>query len=133
MFTGSRAVQPRQCVRLIDPARFRQVRQEGRSWVHPLLVLCALPNERPYSRFGISASRWVGKAVVRNRAKRRLREAIRGLWGGVSPGWDLVFVVRPSLRQRRFEHIVAAVRGVLQQAGLLLRMRTEVEEEAGHR
>jgi len=131
MLTGSRAVRLRQCVHLVNPTRFRQVRQEGRSWVHPLLVLCALPNERPYSRFGISVSRWVGKAVVRNRTKRRLREAIRGLWGTVSPGWDLVFVARPSLRRRPFDQIIAAVRGVLQQAGLLSEMRTEAGEEPG--
>lgn len=66
---------------------------------------------------------------MRNRTKRRLREAIQGLWGSVSPGWDLVFVVRPSLRQRAFEEIISAVRGVLQQAGLLSKMRTESEGE----
>lgn len=114
----------RRCVRLTDPARFRQVRQEGRSGVHPLLVLCALPNDRPYSRFGISVSRWVGKAVVRNRAKRRLREAIRGLWEDVSLGWDMVFVVRPPLQRQPFDRISAAVSEVLQQAGLMSGMRT---------
>ncbi len=115
------------CVRLTDPDRFRQVRQEGRSWVHPLLVLCALPNDQPYSRFGISASRWVGKAVVRNRTRRRLREAIREVWQDVAPGWDMVFVARLSLQRQPFDQISAAVRGVLQQAGLLSGMGTEEE------
>ena len=119
----------RRCVRLTDPARFRQVRLEGRSWVHPLLVLCALPNDWPYSRFGISVSRWVGKAVMRNRTKRRLREAIRGLWKDVSPGWDMVFVARPPLQRQPFDQISVAVREVLQRAGLLSGMRTEAEEE----
>lgn len=110
----------RRCMRLADPSRFREIRREGRSWAHPLLVLCVLPNGRPYSRFGISVSRWVGKAVVRNRAKRRLREAIRMLWRGVSPGWDMVFVVRPLSREQRFDRISAAVSNVLQRAGLLI-------------
>jgi ribonuclease P protein component len=118
-------VRLRRRVRLADPSRFREIRREGRSWAHPLLVLCVLPNGRPYSRFGISVSRWVGKAVVRNRAKRRVREAIRMLWKGVSPGWDMVFVVRPLLRDTRFGHISAAVSEVLQRAGLL----SEAKEE----
>jgi len=106
-------------MRLTDPARFQQVRQEGRAWVHPLVVLCVLPNDRPYSRFGISVSRWVGKAVVRNRIKRRLREVVRGLWEDIPPGWDMVFVARPPLRQQSFDQISTAVSEVLQRAGLL--------------
>lgn len=112
-------------MRLTDPTRFRQVRQQGRSWTHPLLVLCVLPNERPYSRFGISVSRWVGKAVVRNRAKRRLRESIRALWMDVLPGWDMVFVVRPLFKGQLFDQISAAVSEVLRRAGLLSEMRLE--------
>jgi ribonuclease P protein component len=116
----------RRRVRLADSSRFREIRREGRSWAHPLLVLCVLPNGRPYSRFGISVSRWVGKAVVRNRAKRRVREAIRTLWRGVSPGWDMVFVVRPLLRSAGFGHISAAVSEVLQRASLLPEAKEEL-------
>jgi len=118
-------VRLRRCIRLADPVRFRQVRQQGRSWAHPLLVLCVLPNERPCSRFGISVSRWVGKAVVRNRTKRRLREAIRALWMYVHPGWDMVFVVRPPLKGQLFDQISAAVSEVLQRAGVLSEMGLE--------
>jgi ribonuclease P protein component len=120
-------------MRLADSARFRQIRREGRSWVHPLLVLCALPNGRPYSRFGISVSRWVGKAVVRNRTKRRLREAIRALWRDVVPGWDMVFVVRPPLKGQLFGQVSAAVSEVLRRAGLLSRLRAEAKEELASR
>lgn len=119
----------RRCTRLADPDRFRQVRQEGCSWVHPLVVLCGLPNGRPYSRLGISVSRWVGKAVVRNRARRRLREAIRELWENVSPGWDMVFVARPPLGRQPFGQICAAVGQVLQEAGLLSGTMSETEQE----
>jgi ribonuclease P protein component len=122
-------VRLRRCMRLTSPDRFRQVRQEGRSWVHPLLVLCALPNGQRYSRFGISVSRWVGNAVVRNRTKRRLREAVRGLWSDVPSGWDLVFVARPPLKRQLFDHISRAVSEVLQGAGLLSGKSSRAEEE----
>jgi len=120
----------RRCARLADPDRFREVRRRGRSWVHPLLVLCALPNNLPYSRFGISVSRWVGKAVVRNRTRRRLREAIRRLWKGVPPGWDMVFVARPAVNGQPFDAISAAMSEVLQRAGLLV-IETEREGNEG--
>jgi len=48
-------------------------------------------------RVGITVSRKVGGAVVRNRAKRLLREALRRLPGLVAPGVDLVVVVRRPL------------------------------------
>ncbi len=61
------------------------------------LVVFALANEGELCRFGITASRKVGGAVVRNRSRRRVRELIRSRTGAVS-GWrgDLVVNVRRS-------------------------------------
>src|SRR4030042_938131 len=56
--------------RLRENERFQRVRAEGRSWSHLLLVLCALPNGLEYSRFGLSVSKRVGRAVGRNRGAR---------------------------------------------------------------
>jgi ribonuclease P protein component len=59
------------------------------------LVLFALASEDEMCRFGITASRKVGGAVVRNRARRRVRELFRN-HGEVMSGWhgDLVVNVR---------------------------------------
>lgn len=84
-------------MRLRRPEEFRHVLSEGRSWAHPLFVLWALPNDLEYVRIGIIASRKVGNAVARNRARRLLREAARRLYGNISAGWDLVLVARSSL------------------------------------
>jgi len=80
--------------RLTDNEQFQRVKKEGRSWSHVLLVLCALPNELDYSRFGFSVSKRVGKAAVRNRAKRLLRESARARQAAIAPGQDLVFIAR---------------------------------------
>jgi len=95
------------------------VRREGRSWTHPLLVLCALPNDLEYSRFGFSVSHWVGKAVVRNRAKRLMREVTRLRQGDIKEGWDLVFIARNPIREANFKQVDQAIEQLLRRAGLL--------------
>lgn len=95
------------------------MRQEGRSWAHPLLILCALPNDLGYSRFGFSVSHWVGKAVVRNRAKRLMREATRLRQGDIKEGWDLIFIARTPIREANFKQVNQAVEQLLRRAGLL--------------
>ena len=95
------------------------MRREGRSWAHPLLVLCSLPNDLEHSRFGFSVSHWVGKAVVRNRAKRLMREATRLRQGDIKEGWDLVFIARNPIRDADFNQVDQAVQQLLRRAGLL--------------
>lgn len=112
--------------RLTKNERFQRVRREGRSWAHPLLVLCALPNDLEHSRFGFSVSHWVGNAVVRNRAKRLMREATRLRQGDIEEGWDLVFIARNPIREVNFKQVDQAVRQLLRRAGLLKAASEEV-------
>jgi ribonuclease P protein component len=59
------------------------------------LVMYSLPNELAHPRSGVSVSRRVGTAPVRNRIKRLLREAFRAHQHDLPRGYDLVIVVRP--------------------------------------
>jgi ribonuclease P protein component len=105
--------------RLSDKERFRQVRQTGASYTHPLMVLCLLPNDEAISRCGFTVSRRVGKAVVRNRARRRLSEAVRLLWERVAPGWDMVWVARPTIVKVEFAELQVACKRLLRRANML--------------
>ncbi len=83
------------------------------------MVLCLLRNDEPVSRCGFVTSRRIGGAVERNRARRRLNEAIRLLWDLVEPGWDLVWIARPSVNAAEFLDLQDACARLLRRARLL--------------
>jgi ribonuclease P protein component len=68
----------------------------------PLFALVAADNERGYGRLGLAASRRLGGAVARNRAKRLLRESFRR---HKLPGADLVLIPKAEI----LEHTQAEV------------------------
>lgn len=111
--------------RLRRSADIRRVRQKGRRWRHPLLLLFTATNNQEVSRFTVSASRRVGTAVVRNRSKRRTREAIRRYLSDVEPGWDCLFVVRDTLPEVGFSEVDEAVCRLFSRAGLLKQKKPE--------
>jgi len=104
---------------LADKGRFREVRQGGKSHPHPILVLCYLPNGEAFSRCGFTVSRRIGGAVARNRARRRMSEAVRLIWDLVAPGWDLVWVARPGINEAEFSELQSACARLLRRARLL--------------
>lgn len=110
--------------RLRASADFRRVRATGRSWAHPLLVLYVAPNEIERPRIGISVSRRVGKAVVRNRVRRRIREAVRPVLDDLSAGRDLLFIARGPAATAEWSSLRGAVLELLRRAGLLAPTRS---------
>ena len=97
--------------RLRKKTEFLAVRRQGKYWANQLLVIRALRNEREWSRFGFVVSRRVGKAVVRNQVKRRLREIVRR--EPVRQGWDVVFIAGAKIAQAPFSEVQTAVRDLL--------------------
>jgi ribonuclease P protein component len=97
--------------RLKTRAEFLHVRG-GARYVAPSLVLQARRREADkfspeLARFGFTASKSLGGAVLRNRARRRLKEAVR-LTGPshAAEGYDYVLIAREGTLQRRFTELI---------------------------
>jgi ribonuclease P protein component len=106
--------------RLRSSADFRRVREQApRSWATPLLVLYAVPNDLDRTRVGITVGKRVGKsAVVRNRVRRRIGEAVRLRYGDLRPSHDLLLIARPAAVRAAWPELRAAVESVLSRARL---------------
>jgi ribonuclease P protein component len=106
--------------RLKRRAEFLQVAAANRKWVAPGLILQvrrqpssespthdAAPAAQPAPvRVGFTASRKVGNAVKRNRARRRLRAVAAQVLADAEPGMDFVLIARPATVERDYQALV---------------------------
>jgi ribonuclease P protein component len=82
--------------RLRSAADFRRVFERRRSATNGRITVCVCENDLTFARLGLSVSRKIGGAVVRNRWKRLLREAFRLGREHLPTAVDLVVVVKDS-------------------------------------
>lgn len=123
----------RRANRLRRPDQFRRARREGRTYSAPLLLLNVVAGRRRRTRCGFVVGKQLGTAVRRNRAKRRVREAVRLALPAIAPGYDLVFVVRgPELLEAPFPAIQQAVEQLLRRAQLWRQPPPVSEADAQH-
>ena len=106
--------------RLQRASEFQRVRRHGTSHAHPLMVVVVAPSAEVSFRIGVTASRAVGTAVNRNRARRRLRAALHPLLPALRPGIDLVITARRPLLEASWAEVCAALRVLLHRAGCLI-------------
>ncbi|MDR0611433.1 MAG: ribonuclease P protein component [Planctomycetaceae bacterium] len=78
--------------RLRKSSEFKRVFDARCSASNDVLIVFAAPNSLEYSRLGLSVSRKIGNAVIRNRWKRLIREAFRKTRTGFSGTFDLVVI-----------------------------------------
>lgn len=92
---------------------------KGKSAVTPYLVVYVKRTGRPGNRLGVTVSNKIGKAVVRNRVRRRLREIYRLHEGAFCRGLDLVIVARGKSVQAEYVQLEKAFLKACKQLGIL--------------
>ncbi|HEX5450910.1 MAG TPA: ribonuclease P protein component [Candidatus Limnocylindrales bacterium] len=104
---------------LSSPRDFATLMKRGTMRSHPLLATRALRTDLGTTRFGLATSRALGSAVIRNRVRRRLREALRSLAPRFQPGWDVLVVARPGLVEADHRTLLETLARLLRRSGVL--------------
>ena len=81
-------------VTLKENREFRRIYSKGKSFVSPYIVTYVVKNRRNIVRVGITTSKKVGNAVMRNRSRRIILAAFREILPDIKSGYDFVFVAR---------------------------------------
>ena len=88
-------------------------------YANGMLVLYARPNRLEQNRVGITTGKKLGHAVVRNRARRRLREVYRLNEHLFKPGYDIGVVARHKCVTADFQKLTKAYLSLAEKAGIL--------------
>lgn len=97
----------------------------GAGFADSYLVLYARRNKLDTNRVGITVSKKLGHAVVRNRIRRRLREVYRLNEHRFQPGWDIVVVARARAIKAPFSKLTGSYLSLSEKAGILRKEDTQ--------
>lgn len=115
---------PKRDQRLLSNRQYRAVYDRGQKFNTPFFSAFFLPTDDGLQRFGLTTTRKIGGAVLRNRCRRRLREIFRlrdhASLEGI--GFDVVLNVRPIAATAKYQEIEIAF------SQMLLRFRRSINQ-----
>lgn len=118
--------------RVCSSRQFRKIYSEGIRFNTPFFTAFTLPNDLGSKRFGITVTRRIGNAVIRNRCKRRMRAVFQEWgqpWRQQQPqtenalGLDLIINVKSELLKAEYSALVEAFARTLERAETFWRKR----------
>ena len=105
--------------RLRTSQEIKRVRQSGKAFTNPLVVLVVHQNQSVKTKISVIATRSVGGAVERNRCKRILRAVASEFLPMIEQGYDLVLIGRKPLKNAAFSEVHSAVKKLFNDANIL--------------
>lgn len=101
-------------------SEFQRVREKGRRWVHGCLIAnWQSVEDRAFSRLGVITSKKIGKAHIRNRARRLMRESYRQMQHQFKAPIDLILVARKSIATMKQQQVEKDLQNILKRHNLL--------------
>ena len=97
---------------------FQNIYKKGRSLANSYLVMYILPNETDKNRIGISVSKKVGNSVVRNRAKRLMKESYRNIEGSLPEGYDFIIIARNTICGKKCAEVEKSLNSAFRRTGV---------------
>lgn len=104
--------------RLKKKYQFNYCYRVGKTCAGKFMVLYYCPSKNKNVKVGISVSKKVGHAVVRNRTKRRLRECVMPHLNSLNPNYNLVIVARPNAADAPFDSLTQELHYLLTRSKL---------------
>lgn len=106
-------------ITLNENREFKRIYSKGKSFVSPYIVTYILKNKKNNVRIGITTSKKVGNAVVRNRSRRVILAAFREILPDIKNGYDFVFVARHKTPFVKSYDVLRHMRNHLKKYGVL--------------
>jgi|SRR5690554_228044 len=106
-------------VTLKGKQEFDLVFKQGKSYVNRHFVLYVLPSKKDEKRIAFCAGKKLGKAVQRNRMRRRAKSAFQQLADRVKNGYSLVIIARFPVYNDGFDFLINSLFILLKRAGVL--------------
>lgn len=97
---------------------FSAIYNRGKSVGERYVVVFYKRNNLGYSRKAFLASKKVGKAVVRNRARRLMKEGVRQLDGHFAEGYDYIFIARNTITKSKCADVKKSIEAAIKKAGI---------------
>ncbi|MBR6472574.1 MAG: ribonuclease P protein component [Firmicutes bacterium] len=101
-------------------ADFDALYKKGKSVGDKFVVVIHMKNGLDHSRIGFLASKKVGNSVMRNRARRLMKESFRLIRDEIPKGYDIVIIARNTIAGRSFFEVDRSLRNALKRTGLIL-------------
>lgn len=107
--------------RLRKNTEFKRAYVKGKNYWNRNFKLYVKKNDLNYTRFGIVVTKKLGKAVVRNKIKRRIREINKDLLPYINSGHDIVLIPKKNTVDLSYEELKKSVEHIYNLAGILKR------------
>ncbi len=108
----------KRCYSLKRNKEFRYAYRVGKSAGSKSMVLIYAKGRPDEIKIGFSVSKKIGNAVIRNRIKRRLREAVTPLIPGLKKGYKLIIIAKPPIKDEKLPSIISSMRYMVRKANL---------------